>query len=155
MLFQNPSHMIHWGVSTSFDLINSALVEELPPDIPQSPLNFYTARVLNPLLTNAALQAYAAERITEAGLKLLSSIEDGDPVLEDLTTTPIPLEEAVAEAPLETQTEIDQLPRPELTHNEYHIDTRHSLGCMITRGLKETIMESLILRKRRKSLSMN
>jgi hypothetical protein len=126
MLFQNPSHLINWGVSTSFDLINSALVEELPPDVPQSRLNFYAARILNPLSTNAALQAYAAEKVTEVGLRLLSSIEDSDPVLEDLTTAPMQIEEAVAEAPLETQAAIDRLPQPELVHSEYYIDTRNS-----------------------------
>ena len=125
MLFQNPSHLINWGVSSSFDLVNSALVEELPPDVPQSPLNFFAARVLNSLSTNAALQAFTAERVTQAGLKLLNSVEDSDHTTEDLTPA-IPIEEAIAEAPLETQAQIDQLPKPELVHGEYYIDTRHS-----------------------------
>ena len=124
-IFRSPSHLINWGVSTTFTLINTALIDDLPPDVPQSNLNFYRARILNPLLTNAALQAFTAEKVTQAGLRLLRSLEDSDHTTEDLTPT-IPIEEAIAEAPLETQTEIDQLPKPELVHNEYYVDTRHS-----------------------------
>jgi len=146
MLFQNPSHLINWGVSASFDLINTALVEDLPPDIPQSPLNFYAARFLNPLLTNAALQTYTSEKVTEATLRLLSSVEDSDPVLEAPSLLTKPLEEtkvdthleeeAVADTPLETQAQIDQLPKPDLIHNEYYINTSHSFRVHDNQGFQ-------------------
>ena len=124
-IFRSPSHLISWGVSTTFTLINTALVDDLPPDVPQSNLNFYRARILNPLLTNAALHAFATEKVTQAGLRLLRSLEDSDHTTEDLTPT-IPIEEAIAEAPLETQEAIDHLPKPHLVHDEYYVDTRDS-----------------------------
>jgi hypothetical protein len=124
-IFRSPSHLINWGVSTTFTLINTTLVDDLPPDVPQSNLNFYAARVLNPLSTNAALQAFTAEKVTQVGLRLLRSLEDSDHTTEDLTPS-LPLEEAIAEAPPETQQAIDHLPKPQLVHSEYYIDTRDS-----------------------------
>ncbi|QVL55882.1 MAG: EndoU domain-containing protein [Simkaniaceae bacterium] len=130
-IFRSPSHLINWGVSTSFTLINTTLIEDLPPDVPQSTYNFYAARVLNPLSTNAALQAFIAEKVTQAGLRLLRSLEDSDHTTEDLTPT-VPLEEPPLETvtpptPEEIQQRIAQLPKPELVHTEYYIDRSNTI----------------------------
>ncbi|QVL55414.1 MAG: hypothetical protein KFB95_08915 [Simkaniaceae bacterium] len=91
-IFRSPSHLINWGVSTTFTLINTTLVDDLPPDVPQPALKFYRARILNPLLTNGALQAFTAEKVTQLTLHLLRSLEDSDHTTEDLTPT-VPVEE--------------------------------------------------------------
>ncbi len=123
---RSPSPLLNCAVSEAFTQINKLLVDNLPPDTPQSSLNFYVARVFNSLSTNPAFQAYTTQKALDATLSLLSSIEASDPVLEDLTPIPIQLEEIVADAPLETQAQIDQLSKPNLIHNEYYIDKKNS-----------------------------
>ncbi|QVL55048.1 MAG: hypothetical protein KFB95_06950 [Simkaniaceae bacterium] len=130
-IFRSPSHLINWGVSTTFTLINTALIDDLPPDVPQSTYNFYRARILNPLLTNGALQAFTAEKATQLTLYLLRSPEDNDHATEDPTPT-VPVEEVAPETvtpptPEEIQERIAQLTEPKLVHREYYIDSSNTI----------------------------